>query len=376
MKPETLLRPFLLPLFASCAIAQSEIVLPAYSAGVEQPQRLFATFDSTSFRYQQLWSLDSFAPTQGTIQAIAFRVDGNPSSGLLGFAGTQLDNVTMRLALTPIEPKWMSTTFDDNFCPLCFLPPPTTVFTGTIVLPPRGPLPGGIGPAAWITVPLSTPFSFQTPAPPAANLRYALILDMVGVGAGPGGVPGRVIPGPYELEAADTMSFSGLTRSIGAGPAGALVPVASEILPGSRVTAISCNAGLGVAATLIGLSRLVQPLDLGPAGSPGQSLYFTPIVSVAPTWGRVHDATACLWIATTSLTVPATPAAEGARVYMQMAYLDSAASPAINVTNAVEFTVGFDAPYASRCAFGPMASPVADPIPNFAPVVRFTGTFR
>ena len=160
-------------------------------------------------------------------------------------------------------------------------------------------------------------------------------------------------------------------RSFGTPGAGVLHGYAPNV--GGRLILHACGAGAFIA---IGAQRAFPALDLGAVGAPGQFVHLLPI-AILPTYTvRLHDGAGCSRLSAFSTPVPNRADLEGARVYAQMLFPSPGSNPlGVLVTNALELTVASAPYYASAAVFG-FASATLGVRTDFAPVVRFTGTFQ
>jgi hypothetical protein len=101
--------------FCTCAaVAQpAQIVVPGGLANVEGNSSASQPFNSTSFRFQQVFDASQFAipaGSSGRIDNISFRIDGASRSDVLLYFGGS----SWTLSTTPREPDELSLTFSDN----------------------------------------------------------------------------------------------------------------------------------------------------------------------------------------------------------------------------------------------------------------------
>ncbi|HLU38915.1 MAG TPA: hypothetical protein VK081_05990 [Planctomycetota bacterium] len=341
-------------------VAQAARVLPPDADGNDVPGFSMPGIDAagSNFRWQQAWNTQHIAPTQATLQQIAFRADGGLEYPY-PYVGTQLTNGVLRLSVEPYPPSALSMTFAQNV-----RGPQATVFTGTLSLPAR---PGTVQPtpSAWFAIPLAQPYVMR------ATIGTSLLMDMTGSGTGWGGPVSHVSRLPYLFDAGNTASSGGLVRYIGTSSTGVLWGFPAHL--GGTIYVTACFGGAFVA---VGRQRAVPAIDLGPLGAPGQLFHVIPLTIARADVARVYDG-GCPWVSSFQLPVPNRAEFDGARLYLQMLNAAPDRNPlGLVVTNAVEMTVGSPPYYDSAAVFGAQASSAAHYRTDFAPVVRFGGTFQ
>jgi len=99
----------------ACAASAQEVqvVVPGHLAGVEGNSSASDPFNSTSFRFQQVFDASQFAIPEGAmgrIDGISFRVDGAETDDVVLFFGGS----TVVLSTTPREPDGLSAVFAEN----------------------------------------------------------------------------------------------------------------------------------------------------------------------------------------------------------------------------------------------------------------------
>jgi hypothetical protein len=163
-----LFKTFLFFLCAAAAIGQGRVqfVVPGGMANVEGNNSASAPFNSTSFRFQQVFDASQFAippGSSGRINSISFRIDGAATSNMtLYFGGS-----SWTLSTTPRSPDSLSPVFADNRGPNA-----VTASTGAFSFGGHPPSPGMPGVFQDPTVEMENPFYY---IPSQGNLLLEVI---------------------------------------------------------------------------------------------------------------------------------------------------------------------------------------------------------
>lgn len=363
--PRTLSFVFVATWSAALAAQTTTVVTPPQAADGEQTGSFNVQFDDYAFRYHQAWPMASIGVNGGQIDAMSFRIDASPVWAPHSFAPTTLQGTTIVMSWQPTRLEFLGPTYAFNYH---FSAPPTvTVFQGDITLPARAPLTAP-GPSQWITIPFSTPFVL----PAGVSPDDVLLVDITGQGAGHGG-PQGTFGGPvgYLFDSVSHAPTPGAILPVGP-VTGIQLSASGQVLPGDTLSIESRCAW--TAATFVGFQRFPQPVDLGLIGAPGQWLHFQPVAQL-PQSNVLGHHLPCNLFSVAELTIPARDALTGLKFYVQSIATNGMFGLPAVTSNALEFTVGARAPYASRCFFGSSAEPVAEVQPLQSPVVKFDGTF-
>jgi len=185
--------------------AATNFVVPGGGANVEGNSSMADPFNSTTFRFQQVFDASQFAwigNATARIDSISFRIDGGSTNNVILFFG----GASAVLSTTQKSPDALSTTFADNRGPNA-----VTIFSGAISFA-GDPVPGG------------PPYPFNETIQGATAFFYVpsqgnLLLDMAGAG-------GRAfLPGSLDAELVSGDSISSVFRSTVTHPPGRLTPV-------------------------------------------------------------------------------------------------------------------------------------------------------
>lgn len=369
----SLLLPSILPWLPLPAIrAQNDVVVPAAARTSEGYQLHGLPFGVPGFRTQLLVEAAAIAPNGALLQAIRFRGD---RGFLIGFT---IPNVTVTLSHTSASTATVSPSFAANATG-----PGTVVFQGTVALPSY--LTGGLQPRGFdIVLPLAAPFLFDASQ---GNLLIDVRADNP-----------NLAPPTYWLDAAEPggstvafgeggqlATFDTLALTVGGLALGVVEAVPPLALTIGRNIDFRTELFATTPPGLLGLasSVLPQPLDLTPAGAPGNRLYIDPEVLLPLVWTPTLFGTQEARI---TVSVPNDPALVGVLVYGQSAVLDAANPLGLVTGNAVELRIGdpaapalvrqvdsFD-PDAVAGVLLDFAEPGAAPRPG-AVVFRLDGTF-
>jgi hypothetical protein len=338
------------------AFAQSPTVtLPPAAQTADLAWSWVGPLDTTDFRYQQAWPFASVSRGDATFHRVEFRSDAGAQHAGSTLAGTMLNNVTVTLGETDMVQ--LSTTFDDNTS----YRPQTVVFTGSIQLPARSPVPQGT-PAPWFGIPLAQPHTER-------NTGRSILLEIRGLGSVPGGAGGA----PFPFDAEHTTRSHGSVRSVGRSGDTTLEPWIQNPMPGSQISMSACG---GAKFYMVGLGVLPQPIDLGIVGAPGEHLHVLPELvlpgTIQNTAGR-----GCTPFTVFAVTVPKGPQFASLRLAFQTVRASGMPAPAPSVvtSNALEFLTGYLPAYDSSIVYGTQRASVGNTSRGEAPVVRFVGTF-
>jgi hypothetical protein len=176
-------------------------VVPNNLANVEGNSSVSEPFNSTSFRFQQVFDASQFAippGASGLVTSISFRVDGTTTSNVLLFFGGS----SWTLSTTTREPDGLSSVFADNA-----RADAVTVRNGAFGFGGNPPTPGMPGEFQNPTVTLTSEFYY---IPSQGNL----LLDVSGAG-------GQVfLPGSLDAHAVVGDSISWVWSADGNSPSG------------------------------------------------------------------------------------------------------------------------------------------------------------
>jgi len=152
------LLPILLAVFAVCfqTLAQvAQVVVPNNLAGIEGNSSISDPFNSTSFRFQQVFDASQFAipaGSSGRIDSITFRIDGASTSQVLLFFG----GGSAQLMTTTRGPDELSSLFAENRSADA-----VTIWNGALSF--GGPVQPGAMPQPWQfsgSIPVTSPFFY------------------------------------------------------------------------------------------------------------------------------------------------------------------------------------------------------------------------
>jgi len=159
-------------------MAQTNIVVPNNLVNVEGNSSVSEPFNSTSFRFQQVFDASQFAIPPGMtarIDSISFRIDGAATDDMALFFGGS----SWTFSTTSLAPDGLSPIFADNQGAN-----PVTTWNGAFSFGGLAPPPGGPGMFQNPTVLFTRPF-FYDPS------RGNLLLEVAGV-AGRAFLPGAL----------------------------------------------------------------------------------------------------------------------------------------------------------------------------------------
>jgi len=226
---------FILLICAGAALAQpAQVVVPNGLANTEGNSSMSDPFNSTSFRFQQVFDASQFAFLgNGTarIDSISFRLDGASTQDVSFFFGGS----SVVLSTTTRAPDGLSTVFADNRGADA-----KTVWNGALSI--GGVAQAGAMPQPWPfaeTIPITSTFFYS---PSQGNL----LLEIAGV-AGQSFLPGEL---DAQLAASDSVSRvfadSNLATSGGADSLGLVTRFDVTVVPEPATWALVA-AGLGIA---------------------------------------------------------------------------------------------------------------------------------
>lgn len=347
---------------ATVAPAQSAVVVPGSAAVSEGYSLDGITGGSFAFRTQILVDAAALAANGATLTSLRLRADRTVGAQ----AGIGVPNVTVRIGPSAVAVGGMSSTYANNVTA-----PMTTVFQGTLNLPPQGA--ETFGPRDFdIDVPFQQPFAFQT-------TQGNLLIELIG-----NNPPCFGICNPFYW--LDVVCVGGTTSSLGS--AGTMangdVPFATVTSGGGSdpmaltigntldfVTSLALSAPPAVSAFAI--APLPGPIDLALLGAPGNTLWVDPAIVVPLTWTTGLGSRA-----TVSLAVPNLPSLVGVTLWHQTAVLDPAANAlGIVLSNATETRIGDGAEptFVQMCEGGDPTSTDGFVLDGCALALRLEGTF-
>jgi len=175
----TKILPYFVVFWASTAFlrASTNVVAPGGLANVEGNSSIAEPFNSTSFRFQQVFDASQFGVAAGAtarIDSISFRIDGASTNNVILFFG----GGTAVLSTTQKSPDGLSATFADNRGNNT-----VTIFSGAFSFA-GDPEPGGPPYSFNETIQATTPYFY---VPSQGNL----LLDLIG-GSGQPFLPGAM----------------------------------------------------------------------------------------------------------------------------------------------------------------------------------------
>lgn len=317
--------------FTGQAFAQSTLVVPTIATNEEGNDISDPRFlESGDFRTQFIVASSALAPVSAVITEIGFRRDNDNSIGGLGHT---IQNVTIHMSETSVDPIAMSDTFATNVTAGTQL-----VYTGNIVIPPYTTSPGAVAP--FFSIVLDTPFALvsangnllidisandPTPFPAGVNMAIDCCL--------PGGVDRRIgDTGPSALVNSLSVAGNPVSGTPNSGRFGGMIP-------GDGFNLMAQGSGTGSGAFLIGFTQFPSPADLSIIGAPGNFLHHDVVVSV-PT-ALVQPPIGFSTRAVQQLDVPNDPALEQLVFWATGAFMEPAANPlGLTLTNARKITLG------------------------------------
>lgn len=347
---------------ATVLVAQSSVVVPGSAAVSEGFSLAGVTGGSFAFRTQILVDASALAASGAQLTGLRLRADRTVGPQ----AGIGVPNVTVRIGPTTVAVGAMSATFANNVTA-----PLTTVFQGTLNLPPQGA--DSFGPRPFdVDVPFQQPFSFLATQgnllvelvgnnPPCfgiCNPLYWLDVACAGGTTSSLGTPGTMANGDSPV--------SSVTTSVGGAPLAFTIGTTLEY-----VTNLVLSAPPAVAA--FATAPLPGPVDLTPIGAPGNVLWVDPTILVPLSWSPGFGFTA-----TVSLPVPNVPALVGVTVWQQSAVFDPAANAlGLVLGNGTETRLGDpgDVPVAQTCEGVDPAATDGFVLDGCTLALRLDGTF-
>lgn len=284
---------------APCLAGQSFQAVPGHADLVDGHQSTSLPFGQSGFRTQLLVAPQAIAANGAVLTGLRLRADRSS----LPMLGVTVPNVTVQISHSSRQVGAMSDDFSVNLTGS-----PVSVFQGTVDLP--GYQDGAAGPLPWdIVITFQQPFTYDV-----ANGQ--LLIDIVGNN------PAGAFP-EYWLDAVEPGGSATVFGQEGALPSGDFldVGVATGNSLDPRLLTIGRTvdywSGLffsslpGVLA--LGTDALPTPVDMGPLGAPGNSLYLDPIFLWPHNWQQSFIG----WYSTFSLNVPNVAALIDVRVYGQ-----------------------------------------------------------
>lgn len=310
-----------LPLLAACAgpsVAAQTFVVPAVSTVFDANASSGAPFTYDAFRFQQTWDGGEIATTQATLHGIAWRRDTQDNAAF--GAGTVIPSLDVSLGIAATTPGTMARDFASNRAGAL-----TLVFRGPLNLPPQPP---AIVIANFnVFVPFTTSWVFpavgnalllELEAPGRAALRSTYTLDAAYFGAD-GLVTRFGASGLFPGGRAALMTFDASTTGT---PLRTITPGgACALRVGNLPWAVPTVIAFGLSTTLAG--GMLLPLDLGPFGAVGNSLYVSPD---ALTGTLTPSPIGTTWAADFRAPIPNNPALVGASWFNQSFSLDASAN--------------------------------------------------